>query len=491
MQARSLVSRGGDQWVDLRFRVSVHDAKREGALWDLCCPQKPVLRTGHRQMITTGCVAAQGRTQPVAATTSVGQVQPRGRGPRQLQLEGSRGANWVGMRSLCYRRVGGSQLCAMASWGGGSIRFDGCYSNSNPLPQPLNLSPSRIAGTARCFSVSMASVRPSVHPSVAEHKSLDGGERGEWPFFSRSIVLYWERLQPAAPPSTQTFATTHQPTSSIHEQPTHTTRPKSASSTTHRTMAKRIPSVIKQRRTGANLTTPTPRVGLQAIPGSELPLPAFTHPACPVCPRCHRRVPPPTDAVVGSATVSERVRHTATSLATMMSAQRLLLHTAARAALARPAVAAGRVAACRQPAGVAALTQAFSSHCRVCSARPAPMSAGLPRAAVGVWSSPMAIGTPAAAGRAVEWKPQVRTIKTRKRLRQIFEKQKAKGPKLKTVQGVRKRFRRTSSGMLKYARSGRVHNSQAKSKNKHRQLRKPGYVTGTMLKTLNRMLSKR
>ena len=86
----------------------------------------------------------------------------------------------------------------------------------------------------------------------------------------------------------------------------------------------------------------------------------------------------------------------------------------------------------------------------------------------------------------------VRGIKTRKRLRQIFEKQKStKGPKLKTVQGVRKRFRRTASGMLKYAHSGRVHNSQAKSKNKHRQLRKPGYVTGTMLKTLNRMLSKR
>ena len=83
---------------------------------------------------------------------------------------------------------------------------------------------------------------------------------------------------------------------------------------------------------------------------------------------------------------------------------------------------------------------------------------------------------------------QVRGIKTAKR--QIKRRyRKTSTYKMKTKKAVAARFKLTKSGAIKYWRRGRVHNSQAKTKKQHRQLRKPKVLqSGTLFKKLRRAM---
>ncbi len=83
---------------------------------------------------------------------------------------------------------------------------------------------------------------------------------------------------------------------------------------------------------------------------------------------------------------------------------------------------------------------------------------------------------------------QVRGVKTMKRQIKRHYRQKTKY-KMKTKKAVASRFKLTKSGLIKYWRRGRVHNSQAKSKKTHRQLRKAKVLrSGTMFKKLRRAM---
>ena len=63
--------------------------------------------------------------------------------------------------------------------------------------------------------------------------------------------------------------------------------------------------------------------------------------------------------------------------------------------------------------------------------------------------------------------------------------------KWKTVKSVAKRFKRTAHGKLKRWRSNTGHLSLGKNRKRRKQLRKGVFVTGSKLKTLNKMLSGR
>eukprot|EP01147_Barroeca_monosierra_P005035 gene5035-126_t len=81
-----------------------------------------------------------------------------------------------------------------------------------------------------------------------------------------------------------------------------------------------------------------------------------------------------------------------------------------------------------------------------------------------------------------------RLLKTSKRQTKRYYRWKNKY-RMKTKKAVASRFKLTKSGIIKYWRRGRVHNSQAKTKKQHRQLRKPKFLrNGTMFKKLRRAM---
>ncbi len=62
------------------------------------------------------------------------------------------------------------------------------------------------------------------------------------------------------------------------------------------------------------------------------------------------------------------------------------------------------------------------------------------------------------------------------------------GGKLKTNKSVKKRIRVTASGKFKKMRAGRRHLLESKSPSRKRHMRKGDLVSGTMGKTLRRLM---
>jgi large subunit ribosomal protein L35 len=60
--------------------------------------------------------------------------------------------------------------------------------------------------------------------------------------------------------------------------------------------------------------------------------------------------------------------------------------------------------------------------------------------------------------------------------------------KMKTNKAMRKRFKRTATGQLKRTRPGRRHLLTKKTSKRKMQLRKPGLIDKTMLKTYSMMM---
>jgi ribosomal protein L35 len=82
----------------------------------------------------------------------------------------------------------------------------------------------------------------------------------------------------------------------------------------------------------------------------------------------------------------------------------------------------------------------------------------------------------------------VRGLKTKKR--QIRDRTPIK-TKLKSRKSVIKRFKRVGNGKIKYWPSGRNHNSSGKNRRRLKQRRRHRYLSGTMLKRLNKMMGHR
>ena len=63
--------------------------------------------------------------------------------------------------------------------------------------------------------------------------------------------------------------------------------------------------------------------------------------------------------------------------------------------------------------------------------------------------------------------------------------------KLKSRKSVTKRFKRVGNGKIKYWPSGRNHNSSGKNRRRLKQRRRHRYLSGTMLKKINKMMGHR
>lgn len=61
-------------------------------------------------------------------------------------------------------------------------------------------------------------------------------------------------------------------------------------------------------------------------------------------------------------------------------------------------------------------------------------------------------------------------------------------PKLKTKNAVKKRFKLTASGKVKFKRPGMRHLQNAKNKKHKRHMRRAGYITGAFAEHLTVLL---
>jgi ribosomal protein L35 len=82
----------------------------------------------------------------------------------------------------------------------------------------------------------------------------------------------------------------------------------------------------------------------------------------------------------------------------------------------------------------------------------------------------------------------MRGLKTKKR--QTRDRTPIK-TKLKSRKSVTKRFKRVGNGKIKYWPSGRNHNSSGKNRRRLKQRRRHRYLSGTMLKKINKMMGHR
>eukprot|EP00049_Salpingoeca_infusionum_P010345 m.175770 g.175770 ORF g.175770 m.175770 type:complete len:208 (-) comp14622_c2_seq1:420-1043(-) len=134
----------------------------------------------------------------------------------------------------------------------------------------------------------------------------------------------------------------------------------------------------------------------------------------------------------------------------------------------------------------------FLASRSLCTSRSFTMLSAFPthaNAGLGSWAAPVARSTcTSKSASPLAIVVPTRGIKTAKRQ----TKRRYRTPtayKMKTKKAVASRFKLTKSGSIKFWRRGRVHNSSAKPKKKHRELRKGKFLsTGAVYKKLRRAL---